>query len=606
MNTETIPEMLKKRVQTTPDSIAHYTMIPPEKWKETTWKEYYDRVCELNHGFANIGLKPGHKVGIMVKTSQIWEYIQMSVLMAGGIVVGIDPSEIKENINTIVKKAHLSGIFVQDTTLIEKIDPDLILQFEYIVSIKGHNNLKNGYKLSDIRNCEKIDIIIPDPDDPATIIFTSGTTGEPKGICYSHLQVALACQSILRGFPDIDSTCNLPCWLPLSNLFQRIINFCAIDNGASTYFIENPREMLDLLPKIQPHLFIGVPRVFEKLYTAIETQIMTKSPLQKWLIKVAINAGDKYARSKRNQTKLSLIDLIFFLLMDRLILKKIRAFLGTRIKYLISGSAPMPKWLLERYHALGILVLEAYGISENIIPNAMNVPDDFKFGTVGKPLKENKTMFLEDGELLVKGIGVFSGYLNDSNQEKIFTSDGYFPTGDYASFDKDGYLSITGRKSEVFKTSTGRKISPVSIESRIQRISYIEHTILFGSGKKFLTGIVFVSAEALTRHIRCKVSDCDSFPSILSENTLNIIGLDVFSQIKSLPNFKQPAGIFITDYLLSVEKEELTSNLKLKRKNIKNNFIQHIEEMYDFLEKNAEPEKINYYKITSNNITLFF
>lgn len=605
MNLMTIPEMLERRVRATPSSIAHYTASSSGDWKKTTWKEYFDRVCAFSSGFKAIGMKSGHCIGIMAGTSQTWEYIQMAVLMAGGVVVGIDPSETRENLSHMVRKSKLSGIFVQTINMLEKIDPDLISQLNYIVSIEDCSGGETCYQLSHMDISSPINPTPVSPDDPATIIFTSGTTGEPKGIAYTHAQVFLACSAILEGFPDIDSRSHLPCWLPLSNLFQRIINFCAIEIGAATYFIENPRLMIELLPQVQPHLFIGVPRVFEKLYGAIEDQIAAKPFWQKKLIKIAVKAGDNHAVSQRTKTKSGFWKSILYLAMDKLVLKKVRAFLGNNIKYLISGSAPMPVWLLERYHALGILVLEAYGISENIIPNAMNIPGDYRFGTVGKPLPQNQTRLREDGELLVKGPGVFSGYYKDEVQKEVFTTDGYFPTGDFASFDQDGYLSITGRKSEVFKTSTGRKISPVSIESRLQQISYVEHAVLFGQGKKLLTALVTISPQGLAKRLQEKESLAEDFKNLLTRPALEMIAHDLFLAIEPLPDFKRPAGIFLTDYLLSVETKEITANLKLKRKNIGERFNPYIEQMHQYMEEGRIPEKMTLFK-SMGNLTLFY
>lgn len=605
MNVMTVPEMLEKRVKSTPSSIAHYTASSSGDWKKTTWKAYFDRVCEFSSCFRALGLKPGHCIGIMAGTSQTWEYIQMAVLMAGGVVVGIDPSETRENLNHIVKKSKLSGIFVQTINMLEKIDPDLISLLDYIVSIEDCSGDETCYQLSHMDGSGPMAPTPVSPEDPATIIFTSGTTGEPKGIAYTHAQVTLACAAILKGFPDIDAHSNLPCWLPLSNLFQRIINFCAVEIGAATYFIENPRLMIDLLPQVQPHLFIGVPRVFEKLYGAIEDQIAAKPFWQKKLISIAIKAGDHHAVSQRSKTKSGFWESILYLVMDKLVLKKIRSFLGSNLKYLISGSAPMPVWLLEKYHALGILVLEAYGISENIIPNAMNIPGDYRFGTVGKPLPQNQTRIREDGELLVKGPGVFSGYYNDEGQKEVFTDDGFFPTGDFASFDQDGYLSITGRKSEVFKTSTGRKISPVSIESRLQQISYVEHAVLFGQGKKLLTALVTVSPQGLAKRLEEKDSIAADFKTLLARPALEMIAHDLFLAIEPLPDFKRPAGIFLTDYPLSVETREITANLKLKRKNIEKRFESYIEQMHQYMEEGRVPEKMAPFK-SMGNLTLFY
>ncbi len=598
---QTIPEMLKKRAETTPQLPAHFTLGDQGEWQETTWKSYYRSVKAIASGFRQAGIRPGDHIGIMAPTSQTWEFVQMAALFMGAVVVGIDPNEIRENINHIIQKAKLESIVVQNPELLEKIDIEHRSGFRCLISMDRVHDSGEWLCLESMESSEGQNQILAGNGKPATIIFTSGTTGAPKGILYTHDQVLIACRSILSGFDDMDGNCNFPCWLPLSNLFQRMINFCAIELGASTYFVEDPREIITLLPRINPHLFIGVPRVFEKVYEAINEQIKSKPLWQQRLIQKVIRVGDRHAASIRNHEKGSLTDRIWYGLMDRLVLKKIRSFLGSNMRYLISGSAPMPEWLLEKYHALGILVLEAYGISENIIPNAMNTPSEYRFGSVGKPRPENEIKFLEDGELLVRGPGVFSGYYEDPSGNKDFSEDGYFPTGDYANVDRDGYLSVTGRKSEIFKISTGRKIAPTGIEDRLRRAPYIEHAIVFGAGKKFIIALATISRDLLSKRIQQEVNFENSGSDILTaRRNLKIIAEDLCDLIKPLPKFQRPAGILITEYQLSVENKELTGNFKIKRKNIEAKFAPDIDEIYHSLEIEEESER--YDSIRNNGL----
>ena len=468
---ETIVDVFQNRVNRTPGLPAHFTLgNQKEGWVKTTWKAYFNQVLEIAAGLRNLGLEPGQNIGILAITSQNWELVQMAILLLGGVVVGIDPNEIRENTNHIVKTAKIKGLIFQNAEILKKVDNDLLNDMDFKICIDSHSEQheKEGdYQyLKDVVISDKKVKNVPCSQDPATIIFTSGTTGDPKGILYTHGQIFKACKSILSRFDDMDSSWNFPCWLPLSNLFQRIVNFCAINIGASTFFVENPRDIINVLTEVNPHLLIGVPRVFEKIYDAINEQIEQKPLWQKKIINWAIQSGDQFAASTREGRHLSFIRQLQFYIANEFVLKKIRSFLGTNMRYFISGSAPMPKWLLEKYHAFGILVLEAYGISENIIPNTMNAPNDFKFGSVGRALPGNQFRIALDGELLVKGPGVFSGYFGNDMKKKSFTSDGYFSTGDYVSID-NGFLYVTGRKSEVFKTSTGRKIAPAGIENRI-------------------------------------------------------------------------------------------------------------------------------------------
>lgn len=574
---QSIPEMLKIRAETTPDRHAHFTLNNSGKWEKTSWKSFFESVSAIAAGLQTAGIQPGDNVGIMAPTSQLWEFVQMAVLMSGAVVVGIDPNEIQENINHIVKMANLTGIIVEHPGLMEKLNPEQRAGLKVKICMDREDALKENYgclNLTDIKEGDAPSRIMAEPNALATIIFTSGTTGEPKGIVYRHEQVIVACRSILNGFDDMDGDCNFPCWLPLSNLFQRMINCCAIDLGATTYFVDDPKEIINLLPRINPHLFIGVPRIFEKFYEAIDAQIQAKPLWLQKFIRLAIKAGDDYASGIRSNESVSFFVRKKYELMDRFILKQIRSFLGSNMKYFISGSAPMPTWLLEKYHALGILVLEAYGISENIIPNAMNTPQEYRFGSVGKPRPENELQILEDGELLVRGIGLFDGYYGDHSGKALFTLAGYFPTGDYVAVDADGYLSVTGRKSEIFKTSTGRKIAPTSIEERLRQSTYVEHAVVFGAGKKFIIALVTISKEVLKQ----------SFGSADDEGLLAFLAKDLSRVLVPLPGFQRPAGILVTDCQFSVEAKELTSNFKLKRKNIETRFQSQMDELCHHLE----------------------
>ena len=576
-NAQTIPEMLKIRVDATPDQSAHYTLDENGQWRQTTWQSFFQSISAIAAGLQKVGIRPGDNVGIMAPTSQSWEFVQMALLMSGAVVVGIDPNEIRENINHIVKKAELAGIIIQRPSLMEKIEPVYRSGLKVKISMETVEYPEKSFgcfSLDQIKELKGSNSILAEAKGVATIIFTSGTTGEPKGIAYRHEQVIAACRSILEGFDDMDGDCNFPCWLSLSNLFQRMINLCAIDLGGATYFVDDPRKIISLLPKINPHLFIGVPRIFEKLYEAIEAQIQSKSLWQQKFIRMAVDAGDEYASAVRDKAPLSFFKRQKYQFMDSLVLKKIRSFLGANMKYLISGSAPMPRWLLEKYHALGILVLEAYGISENIIPNAMNLPSAYRFGSVGRPRPENEIRILDDGEMMVRGVGVFDGYYGDASGKAAFTPDGFFPTGDYVAVDADGYLFVTGRKSEVFKTSTGRKIAPAGIEERLRQATYVEHAVVFGAGRKFIIALVTVSEELMPAQMK----------EVTTENRLSLVAEEMNRLLSPLPGFQRPAGVLVTETQFSVENKELTSNFKLKRKNIEERFREQIEGLYLHLE----------------------
>ena len=584
----TIPGLLQSRAEKTPDAIAHFTMSKSGDWQSTSWQVYYEKCCALNHGLRKIGVKPGDTVGIMAATSQTWDFVQMGIMMCGGVIIGIDISETKENVNHVVRMTKLSGIVIQHPELLLNIDQALIDAFNYVLVLEksvGTVLKEKYYALSDLDHSEKSPLMDAERNSLATIICTSGTTGKPKGVGYTHEQVVLTCNAILKGFPDIVLSSKLPCWLPLSNLFQRIINFCAIELGSSSYYIEDPRSIIKMLPEIEPHLFIGVPRIFEKLYAAIDASIQKKPFLQKTVINLAIKSGDRFARSLRAGERLSPYHMAVYRVMDRLVLKKIRAFMGGKLYYMISGSAPMPVWMLERFHALGILILEAYGVSENIIPVAMNTPANYKFGTVGKPLSDNTIRILEDGELYISGNGVINSYYNGNSP---LTDDCFYPTGDYVSIDEEGYLKIVGRKSEVFKTSTGKKISPVVIEKQLQKSTAVDHAVIFGKSRKVLTALITLSAQF-------KQENAIDVENGITNQILDKLAATILAVVKELPGYQQPAAVLISDSEFTVETGELTSNLKLKRNIIEDRNDDKIELIYQYLEGEGKSDALYFY-----------
>ena len=260
----------------------------------------------------------------------------------------------------------------------------------------------------------------------------------------------IAVRAILDAFPEIDEGAQLLCWLPLANLFQRIINFCAIERGATSYVVEDPREVVQHLATANPHVFIGVPRFFEKLHAGIEERLAASPAVVRRLARWGLAAGTRRAERLRAGLGVGFGDRMRWRIADALVVRRLRAVFGHNIRFLISGSAPMPVWLLEWFEGLGLPVLEAYGVSEDIVPVAMNRPAARKLGTVGRPMLGNEVALGPDSEIRVRGPGVFRGYLGTESPAPA--ADGFWATGDLGEFTSDGFLRLTGRKSDAFKT----------------------------------------------------------------------------------------------------------------------------------------------------------
>ncbi|AMK75850.1 MULTISPECIES: AMP-dependent synthetase/ligase [Methylomonas] len=564
---KTLPDLLKLKAHEHPDDVAHWILNTDGTWHPISYLEFYREVTDLSWKLKTLGVEKNQVVAIMATTSHAWELIHHACLSLGGIVVGMDPNENPDQLNAIVKIANTKILAIDQIEYLDKFQD--LSQFETIIVFNAAPLEDQPDKLKfldtsktaagELNDTPQPDIL--QPSDIATILFTSGTTGMPKGIAYRHDQIIAAIDAILPTYPELShQPCHLACWLPLSNLFQRIVNLCALAGGAEVYFVEQPQKIIDYLPTINPHIFIAVPRFYEKLYQGFEARLNQQPQFISHCLRYCLRKGESQ----------SIIGTLFRTA-NRQVFKSFTALFGQNIRYMVSGSAAMPLWLLHRYRAMGLLILEAYGLSENVVPIAANRSSEYRFGTVGKALPGNTIALEKDNELLVKGLGIFNGYLGDEDPKRSFVENYYIGTGDYAEIDTDGFIRLTGRKSEVFKTSTGRKIAPVAIESILQNNFAVEHAVVFGENRKFLIALVTVVSSNITKD--------QSTTAFVQQVAINLT-----QSVSDLPEYKRPVGVIFSFKSLSVAEQELTTNLKLRRKNIRHHYETWINQLYSLLE----------------------
>ena len=564
----TVPDRLLERAARSPEATAYRRRVA-DRWIPETWGSLVTKVRSVSGHLIRMGIRPGDRVIVMLPTCIEWEICHLAILAAGAAVVGLDSHETADNIRHVMRT-------IQPRALIVANDAQRSLLVRSAETPPLFCVVRAAEEAAD---CVAFDTLIsqpvptPDnwplvqPDDIATIVFTSGSTGLPKGIPYSHAQICLACDAIIERFPTIGEGARLACWLPLSNLFQRIINLCGMIRGGESYFVEHPTEIIEHLPTIQPTLFIGVPRFFEKVHAGIQVRLASQPAVVQAAMRWARGIGAEYRKHQRDGSRPGVLLRTLFRIADMLLLRRLRAIMGSNLEFMISGSAPLPVWLMEDFHAIGWLVLEAYGTSENVVPIAINSPTAFRFGSVGRPLPQNELRLAPDGELLVRGPGVFGGYLGDIGSEQALDADGFLHTGDYARLDEEGYLWLAGRKSEVFKTSTGRRIAPVPIENRLKQISCVDHAIVFGQERPFPVALVCVTPESSD-------STTDRLP-IISDALANALA--------ALPDRDRPAGVLLTRTSFTIPGGELTSNLKLRRRIIEAKYQTNIDALYSEL-----------------------
>jgi len=586
VNSRTLPAILARRARETPLAAAFSVKASGGAWETVTWGAFERSVDAVARALVASGISCKDRIGILGPTSIEWEYLQMGALRMGAVAVGIDPNYADETLQDLLRALDLAALGVKDVRTLARIPPDvrralkLIVFFEAPVSTDAVflclPDLVSGAHAS----APQIEPLAgPGDSDPAIVVFSSGTTGTPKPITYTHAQVVLAIDAIVDVFPDIEPGSHFACWLPLANLFQRIINFCAIEKGATSYMVPDPRSVIAELGAISPAILIGVPRFYERLHAGISAQLEAAPGLRgavgRWALRLA--------RRRAFGTAMAL-DRALTGLADALVFSRIRATFGPRLRYLISGSAPMARWLLDWYEALGLSLYEAYGVSENIIPVAMNRPGARRLGTVGKPLPANEVRLAEDGEILVRGPGLSADCLA---AVALPGPEGgrFWPTGDLGRFDEQGFLSVTGRKSDVFKSAAGRWVVPQHIEAALRTVPYADHVVAVGAGRPGVVAIVSVNRESLSAHAGTRASDSSASPLPgLTEDERRMLQRDFAGAGARLAESERPKVVIVVDAPFTVEGGELTTNLKLRRQAIENRFQRSIAEAYSALE----------------------
>lgn len=563
----TVTELLRQRADAAPDEPAVWTLQSAAGWQPTTWRQLRDTVAGVATRLRTIGLGHGDCVGVLAPNSPEWDIAQHAAMAVGAVVVGLDPHDTDERLAQVADDCQFAAVFAQNSAMLSRLGAKCLGALRVAVTFASEAG--SAVNFSDLKQSAgpSTDWDHARADDPAVVVFTSGTTGEPKGIRYTHRQVCGAVSSILQAFPDIEPGSRLACWLPLSNLFQRMINLCAIGRGAQVFYIEDPRTLMDHVAGIAPHMLIGVPRFFEKFHAGVAEAIKAQPGWQQAVVRWAIEAGNRRARALRAGTPLGLLDRWAARLAEAVALRRIRGVFGPNLRFLISGSAPMPTWLLERLHALGLLVLEAYGMSESIVPVAANRPSAFRFGTVGLPLAGSEVRLADDGELLLRGPGVFAGYLGEADAVGRLDADGFLATGDYARIEEDGFITLVGRKSEVFKTSTGRRVAPAIVESHLRHVPYVEHAVVFGAQRPFVVAVLVVT-ETTMQDLAAGTAEA-------------MLRTDVATAVADLPAYLRPAGAVVTATPFSVGGGQITSNLKVRRQQVEADFNESLGELFD-------------------------
>ena len=546
-------------------------------WTELSYDELGTAVREIAGGLIELGVEPGDRVAIFSDTRHEWTLADLGVIVAGATVVPIYHTSAAEEAKHVLGDSEAKLVFCENEELLktareasEGLDIETFILFEGSgdgVTTLEELRKKGADGESDVgERAEGVG-----PDDVFTLIYTSGTTGPPKGCVLTHGNYR-ANAEMLEQVAEIEEGSVVFVFLPLAHALSRMTQMVGIDLGATLGFWQRDKEkMLDDLQEIAPTHFPAVPRIFEKIYEQARKQADGK--LKEKVFDGAVEIGREVRILERQGDEPGPVLKKEYDLADKQVLSKVRDIFGGNLKLAITGAAPVAKEMLEFFDACGVLILEGYGSTETSAVVSANSPDDFKFGTVGRPLPGSEVKIDDDqdengrGEILVKGAHVFQGYHGlEEETEEVLSDDGWFRTGDLGTLDDEGFLTIAGRTKEIIVTSSGKNITPTNIEEKINESPLVSQAIVYGDDRPYLVALVTLDEDN---------ADGDK------DGARDEVQKAIDKANADLAKIEQVKKFTILDRELSQDEDELTPTLKIKRENVYENFQDEIDALYD-------------------------
>ncbi len=578
-----VTDLLIDRVAATPNQALFSIPTSTGGWTDVTSAEFLARVTAVAKGLVAAGVEPGDKIGLMSKTRYEWTLIDFATWFAGAVLVPIYETSAPDQILWNLTDSGATGMITET--------PDHFARFDEIrADVKALRNVwqidlgdldklaesGKGVKDAEIERRRKL----AKGSDLATLIYTSGTTGKPKGCVITHSNFVELTRNAQRAVPEVvNPESSTLLFITLAHIFARFISVLAIHGGVKVGHQPDTKLLLPSLATFKPTFLLAVPRVFEKVYNSSEQKAEAggKGKIFRKAADVAI-AHSKALDAGHVPFGLK----VQFALFDRLVLSKIRAALGGRVVYAVSGSAPLGLRLGHFYRSLGLTILEGYGLTETTAPVSINLPSNFKIGKVGPPLPGVSVRIAEDGEIQVKGICVFDGYWKNPSATKETFDGEWFKTGDIGQFDDEGYLEITGRKKEMIVTAGGKNVAPAALEDPIRANPIIGQVIVVGDRKPFISALITLDDEMLPAWLGnngldkdMSVADAAKNPAVLAEIQRAVDGANAkVSRAESIRKFE------ILNAELTEASGHLTPKLSIKRDVILKDFADVIEGMY--------------------------
>lgn len=560
-------------------------------WAPTDWAGYAARVRDAARGLIALGFAPGDTLCILGFNRPEWAIADMAAMAAGGAAAGIYTTSSAPEVSYIIGHAGARIAVLEDQTQWQKVLACLeqLPDLQHVILMRDAEHIAHPMVLSwagllalaeqvpeqDLE--DRIEAL--DPAALATLIYTSGTTGPPKGVMLSHDNLAWTA-SLAGELIDIGPSDSTLSYLPLSHIAEQLFTLHgAVTYGYTVYYAESLETVRDNLVEVEPTLLFAVPRIWEKIHAGIEAKLVGANPAKLALFRWASGVGRRHIELLNAGEPAPGLLQLQHRLADKLVFRKVKAALGLgRLRFPISGAAPIAREVLEFFAGLDVRILEVYGQSEDTGPTSFNRPGATAFGTVGPPVPGVDVRIADDGEILVKGRNVFMGYYKDERATAATLVDGWLHSGDLGHIDASGYLHITGRKKEIIITAGGKNIAPKNIEAALKNDARISEAVVIGDRRHYLSALIWLDPQALQRLAATHgvpAEQVPTHPDVIGELQQAVDAVNTqFAQVEHIRRFTLLA------VPLSIEEGELTPTLKVKRNVVADRFKAPIDAMY--------------------------
>ncbi len=549
------------------------------------------RVKHLSLGLADLGLGPGDKLVILSENRPEWTMTDFAVLCAGAVTVPIYTSLMPEQIKYIINDSDAKIVVCSNRDLwlkVEAVKPDLPSVRHFVLI--DEQGPKGTLSLSEVMGrgtsvaaadpglFERRALAIT-PDDLASIIYTSGTTGVPKGVMLSHGNFVSNSKALdaVTEFTDKDTILS---FLPLSHVLERMTTFSFLYKGATIAYAESIETVAENLLEVRPTIMVSVPRLFDKIYAKVMDNVLTQSPLKRKIFFWALKVGKKYGARKIRHQSIPWGLGVRRNLAAKLVFSKIVEKTGGRVHFFVSGGAPLSSDVAEFFYAVGITILEGYGLTETSPVLTCNTFDKMKFGSVGAPVPGVELKIASDGEILAKGPNVMKGYYKKDQETREAFEGGWFHTGDIGHIDEEGFLVITDRKKDLIVTAGGKNVAPQPIENLLKTNPLIQSAVVVGAGRKFISALIVPDFERLEAYARTNGIPFASRKDLVErEEIVNFMLAEVNRTTPHLASYERIKKVVLLDRDFAVDAE-LTPSLKVKRHIVEKTFKALIDLLY--------------------------